>query len=57
VPPRDYVAWATALAEALRPQTLAERRVLAQRQRSGDVHSWRAIAETIAAIALSQTNV
>lgn len=58
VPPRDVEAWAMALEEALRPQTLSLRRALARSASTNeDVHSWRAIARRIAGIALPQAHV
>lgn len=57
VPPRDYVSWASALSEALHPEILCSRRLLARRRSDDSVHSWSAIARRIADVALSHAHV
>lgn len=54
VPAGDHDAWAQAMEDAIQPGVLQERRARALAHMSGDVHSWQAIASTIADIALAE---
>ncbi len=56
IPAKNYAAWADALDEVLDPTELQRRRALARDQHGNDVHSWRRIAQKIAAIALTHAH-